>query len=200
MDCSPSSSSVHGDSPGKDTGVGCHSPLQGIFPTQRWNLGFLHCRQHLYCWATREALIAPVVRHNSLPSPWRSWYIPKGTLLPGGTRSLLLGCEREGRCWLFLQHHHWRADEAFTLQALTDGTPKPSGAPFSPSSSCACTLCHSEQCKHTHILKLMRLLTLCHFRMISFSLGQAESKNELVQFFKFFKQKTVFIDFFYLQK
>ena len=32
-------------SPGKNTGVGCHSLLQGIFPTQGWNLGLLHCRQ-----------------------------------------------------------------------------------------------------------------------------------------------------------
>ena len=24
------------------------NPLQGIFPTQRWNLGALHCRQILY--------------------------------------------------------------------------------------------------------------------------------------------------------
>ena len=34
MDCSLPGSSVHGYSPGKDTGVGCHSLLQGIFPTQ----------------------------------------------------------------------------------------------------------------------------------------------------------------------
>ena len=34
MDCSPSGSFVHGDSPGKNTGVGCHTLLQGIFPTQ----------------------------------------------------------------------------------------------------------------------------------------------------------------------
>ena len=33
---------------GKNTGVGCHSFLQGIFPTQELNLGFLHCRQILY--------------------------------------------------------------------------------------------------------------------------------------------------------
>ena len=32
MDCSPPGSSVHGDSPGKNTGVGCHALLQGIFP------------------------------------------------------------------------------------------------------------------------------------------------------------------------
>ena len=29
---SPPGSSVHGDSPGKNTGVSCHSLLQGIFP------------------------------------------------------------------------------------------------------------------------------------------------------------------------
>ena len=34
MDCSPPGSSVHGDSLGKNTGVGCHALLQGIFPTQ----------------------------------------------------------------------------------------------------------------------------------------------------------------------
>ena len=32
LDCSPPGSSVHGDSPGKNTGVGCHSLLQGIHP------------------------------------------------------------------------------------------------------------------------------------------------------------------------
>ena len=42
MDCSPPGSSVHGDSPGKNTGVGCHALLQGIFPTQGSNLGLLH--------------------------------------------------------------------------------------------------------------------------------------------------------------
>ena len=36
------------DFPGKDTGVGCHFLLQGIFPTQGSNLGLLHCRQILY--------------------------------------------------------------------------------------------------------------------------------------------------------
>ena len=29
MDCSPPGSSVHGDFPGKNTGVGCHALLQG---------------------------------------------------------------------------------------------------------------------------------------------------------------------------
>ena len=36
------------DSPGKNTEVGYHSLLQGIFLTQGWNLGLLHCRPILY--------------------------------------------------------------------------------------------------------------------------------------------------------
>ena len=35
------------DSPGKNTGVGCHFLLQGIFPTQGLNPGVPHCRQTL---------------------------------------------------------------------------------------------------------------------------------------------------------
>ena len=34
MDYSQPGSSLHGDSPGKTTRVGCHALLQGIFPTQ----------------------------------------------------------------------------------------------------------------------------------------------------------------------
>ena len=34
MDYSSPGCSVHGDSPGKNTGVGCHSLLQGILPTR----------------------------------------------------------------------------------------------------------------------------------------------------------------------
>ena len=48
MDVSPSGFSVHGESPGKITGVGCHDFLQGIFPTQRLNPGLLHYRRILY--------------------------------------------------------------------------------------------------------------------------------------------------------
>ena len=42
------------DSPGKNTGEGCHALLQGIILTQGQNLGLLHCRQFLYCWVTGE--------------------------------------------------------------------------------------------------------------------------------------------------
>ena len=36
------------NSPGRNTGVGSHSLLQGIFPTQGSNPGLLHCRQIVY--------------------------------------------------------------------------------------------------------------------------------------------------------
>ena len=39
MDCSPPGSSVHGDSPGKNIRVGCHSLVQRIFPVQGSNPG-----------------------------------------------------------------------------------------------------------------------------------------------------------------
>ena len=48
MDCSPPASSVHGDSPGKNTGVDNQSLLQGIYLTQESNLGLLHYRAMLY--------------------------------------------------------------------------------------------------------------------------------------------------------
>ena len=49
IDWSPLSSSVHRESPGKNTGVGYHALLQGIFPSQGLNTGLPHSRQILYC-------------------------------------------------------------------------------------------------------------------------------------------------------
>ena len=48
MDCSPPGSFVQGDSPGKNTGVGCHALLRGILQTQGSNPGLPHCRCILY--------------------------------------------------------------------------------------------------------------------------------------------------------
>ena len=48
MDWSPSAASVCGDSPGKNTTVGCHAFFQGIFLTQGLNPDLLHCRGILY--------------------------------------------------------------------------------------------------------------------------------------------------------
>ena len=54
MDSSLPSSSVHGDSPDKNTGVGCYSLLQRIFPTQGSNPHLLHHGQILHHWVTRK--------------------------------------------------------------------------------------------------------------------------------------------------
>ena len=51
MDYSPPGSSVHEDSPGKNTGVGCHALLQGIFPTQGW-------KPHTLCLLAGEFVTA----------------------------------------------------------------------------------------------------------------------------------------------
>ena len=68
MDCSPPGSSVLGDSPGKNTEVGCHALLQGIFPTQRLNPGLPHCKWILYCLShqgspitTQSILFYPII-------------------------------------------------------------------------------------------------------------------------------------------
>ena len=55
MDCSPSSSFVHGDSSGWKTGVDCHDLLQGIFLTQELNPGLPYCRQSLYCVSNQRS-------------------------------------------------------------------------------------------------------------------------------------------------
>ena len=43
------------DSLGKNTGVGCHSLLQGILPAQGLNLHLPHCRQILYRLSHQES-------------------------------------------------------------------------------------------------------------------------------------------------
>ena len=48
------------DSPGKNTGVGCHFLLHGIFMTQGWNPGLQHCRKTLYQLSHQEShLVSP---------------------------------------------------------------------------------------------------------------------------------------------
>ena len=71
MDGSPPgySFSVHGDSPGRNTGEGCHALLQRIFPTQGLNPDLPHCRQFLYCLSHHgssrilEGAACPFSRH-----------------------------------------------------------------------------------------------------------------------------------------
>ena len=67
MDCCPPGSSVHGESLGKNTKVGCHTLLQRIFPTQGSNPGLPHCRQILYHLSYQGSpllLIQSIIKHT----------------------------------------------------------------------------------------------------------------------------------------
>ena len=65
MNCSPPGSSVHGDTPSKNSGVGCHALLQGIFPTQGSSPGLLQHRQILYCLSHQgTSPVLPIVQHS----------------------------------------------------------------------------------------------------------------------------------------
>ena len=76
MDCSLPGSSIHGGSPGKDTGVGCHAFLQGIFPAQGSNPGLHHCRRILHHLSQKgsprilEWVASPFSRGTSWPRNW----------------------------------------------------------------------------------------------------------------------------------
>ena len=70
---SPPGSSIHGSSPGKNIGVGCHAILQGIFPTQKSNPDLPHHGCILYHLGTREAQEYwsgyPIPFPGDLPNP-----------------------------------------------------------------------------------------------------------------------------------
>ena len=59
MDCSLPGPSVHGVSPGKNTGVGCYALLQGLFPTHRSSHGkFLHISSNFFlCFSTAMLIL-----------------------------------------------------------------------------------------------------------------------------------------------
>ena len=59
MDCSLPGFSVHGNSPGKNTGVGCHSLLWGIFPTQGLQVDSLP-------WVCKELDMIGQLNNNTL--------------------------------------------------------------------------------------------------------------------------------------
>ena len=75
MDTEPARLLCPWDSPGKNTGMGSHSLLQGIFPIQRSNPGLLHCR-HITAWATT---IIKVYGSTQSPFPWCGVGLPHVT-------------------------------------------------------------------------------------------------------------------------
>ena len=73
------------DSSGKNTGVGCHALLQGIFPTQGLNLGLLYLLHR----QADSLPLAPPMRHqqtegqrNDTTGKWQIWNFIAGSLAP----------------------------------------------------------------------------------------------------------------------
>ena len=85
------------DSPVKNTGVGCHFLLQGIFQTQGWSLGLLCCGQTIYHLSHQgspytidgKVKVAQLCLTlcDPMDSPWNS----PGQNTGGGSCSLLQG-------------------------------------------------------------------------------------------------------------
>ena len=84
MNCCPPASSVQGDSPGENTGVGCHALFQGIFPAQTWNprVSYISCIRQ-----AGSLPLAPPGRPRFNPwvrkIPWRRKWLPTPVFLPG---------------------------------------------------------------------------------------------------------------------
>ena len=57
MDCATHQAPLSMGFSRKNTGVGCHFLLQGIFPTQGLNPGLPYCRQKLYHLSYQESAL-----------------------------------------------------------------------------------------------------------------------------------------------
>ena len=81
MDGSPPGTSVHGDSPGQNTGVGCSALLQGIFSTQGSNPSLQHCRQIPYQLSHQGSQesqrISPKLKMKWTDKIWKRGSFPK---------------------------------------------------------------------------------------------------------------------------
>ena len=137
VDCSSPGSSVHGDSPGKNTGVGSLSLLQGVFLTQESDWDLLHCRWILYqgspgCY--KYPLSSTNLPHNTLHLFHLTYF---------GVRTSSLGC-----LLLPCPYRQIRAVAIYLLR--TTSLPKPSNLasrsfppPLQPTHpSPACMLSH----------------------------------------------------------
>ena len=119
MDCSPVGYSVHGGSPCKDTGVGCHALLQGIFPTQGSNPGLLHCRRILYQLSWRNAYNQPAAVFSNAAARFKN---PRRIFHP----SLLTQSHLQHNIIVCVTSHH-----LFHITQRSQGTDFTSPLPYS---------------------------------------------------------------------
>ena len=89
--------------PGKNTGVGCHFLLPGIFPTQGLNPCLLHCRQILYHLRHQGSLLYREMLSN-LPFTFKNIKPPSKGLMPAfpvASRTVVFSAPNPvaGHCW-----------------------------------------------------------------------------------------------------
>ena len=102
-------------SPGQDTGVGCHSLLQGIFLTQGWNPASLHCRQTLYRLSHLMVGGGGLCPHTRLPEPAPHSFLP--SCHPGDSSLRPSVSPRRRGCQARLQACGKRPAHLWTVQA-----------------------------------------------------------------------------------
>ena len=135
------------DFPGRNTGVGCHLLVQGIFPTQGSNPGLPHCRRILYRLSHQES---PRILEWVAYSSSRRSSQPRNR-----TRASYVS-------WIVKQIlHHWatRADKQNCPQLRNTSLP-----PLIPVHSCVSFINCIFQliCFHWKIISLPYWGGLCH--------------------------------------
>ena len=99
MDCNLPGSSVHGDSPDKNTEAGCHALFQGSSQPRDQTQVFWIAGRFFTSWATREALllycccccqVASVVSKSVRPLRWQPTRLPRPWDSPG--KNTGVGC------------------------------------------------------------------------------------------------------------
>ena len=122
VDCSPPGFSVHGEPPGKNTGVSCHALLHGLFLTQGSNPGLPHCRRILYILSHLERTIYSVnlsftIRLNG--KHLRTWeYISKLIILGPQFHSSFFFRVRNFLKILEHRLYHKKTQKTFLKQSL----------------------------------------------------------------------------------
>ena len=108
---SPPGSSVHVDSLGKNTGVGCNALLQGIFPMNQFSC---IANRFFNIWATREA--QEYWGGLPIPSPGE---FPKPGIKPGSPalQADSLPAESPGKPW----HSYSTRQKMIKIEQVQDG-------------------------------------------------------------------------------
>ena len=145
------------NSPGQNTGVGSLSLLLGIFPTQGWNPGLLHCRQILYRLSHKGSIVCNR-NAQTFWMPGQHWkhqflsstdsvapFLVSSTVLTMSARCLQ-GCARLPSC----PQPPARILHAAVLCNVTPFLPDPSGP----------TKCSLLPWSHVHAAGLQGLLLL----------------------------------------